>query len=127
MQTKQHRKHSSSIVVEACYSTQLPSKKSRRESHRKHQSFLWRIVIAVSDIVAYCCTHYPATVVYQQSFSAGTFLWSRCLAVGRYVTILLVLTDEIHYADVRNSSFVRDLLGNLRSRGVLVLNSSLLW
>jgi hypothetical protein len=40
----------------------------------------------MSFIVAYC-THYPTTVVYQESVSDGTCLSSRCLAVDRYVTI----------------------------------------
>jgi hypothetical protein len=80
----------------------------------------------MSFIVVYCCTHYPATVVYQESVSAGTCLSSRCLAVGRYIIVLLILIDEIRYADVRDASFVRDLLCNIRPRSVMVLNSSLL-
>jgi hypothetical protein len=51
----------------------------------------------MSFIVAYCCTHYPATALYQESVSMRTCLSSRCLAAERYVksySILVVRPEE---------------------------------
>jgi hypothetical protein len=55
-----HRKHSSPTVVEACY--HAIAQQSRRGPHRKHLSFLSRIIIAAC-------------------------LQLRCLAMDRYITI----------------------------------------
>jgi hypothetical protein len=61
--TTRHRKHSFSIVVEACYHV-VTSKQSRRGPHRKYLSFLSRIVIAACLLV-----WYPAT--------DGLLFWER--------------------------------------------------
>jgi hypothetical protein len=35
----------------------------------------------------YCCTHYSAVAVYQESVSTGTCLLRRCPATGLHVTL----------------------------------------